>query len=419
MTSGTPTTMGTIQGPTRRRLWWTISGLILLGVTLWALRSGLVLYWSKACVRSQDSRQWEDLEKTAAIWARWQPEAVEPWLFLADAAQRQNRFLEAADFLSRVPRQSDKAVPALQARLQILCGPANRPLEGELACRELLAIESRATLAHQSLIQFYALTLQRTKLRDQVREAIALDREPPESYVYYFLGDTLRLSNGVSMNSRWLATDPDQELYLVAHLLHQEAAAPPEELESQQPDRSADSAILSQKEQEARELLQKFPQNTNLLAYLIDQEISKGSASAVLELFRHVPKQAESEGRFWRFKGWLHYSRGELAEAESDYRRALELFPMDWLSLSRLSEVLRAQQRMDDIPRIQELVHQAQDIRSQIRDLGTTEHVPESVLKDIGRLARGCGDNLIANALEKRLNVGGGDRPGQSSAALK
>lgn len=374
----------------------------LMGVGGWVAHRMVVNSWRAECLAAQEEHRWTDLEKTAGRWAGWQPDAADAWLYLADAVQHQHRFSEAADFLSRVPPTSEKYLPALQARIQILGGPANRPLEGEIACQELLRLEPRATLAHESLIQFYALTHQGSKLRKQILDAIQAERESQASYVYYFIADSLRLADGVSINTRWLATDPDSELFQVARVLQREGS---EQVEDGLGDASAPlhPVVLSKKEQEANELLKSFPHNTDLLAYIIDQEIARGRTQRVLELLRQAPKSSESDGRFWRFKGWVHQVRGEAAEAEKAYRHALSLVPMDWLALSRLTDVLRSQNRTDEVARLQMLVHDAQTLRRQIRDLTETDGVPEELLRALGKLAKGCGDIAIADGLAKRL----------------
>lgn len=386
---------------------YACAALCVLAIS-WAGFQGLVWSWARSCRIAQAERRWDDLEATARRWSEWQPRAADAWLYLADALQGQRRYIEAAEYLRKLPPESPKSIPALLARCQLLLGPANRPLDGEKACRELLRREPRATKAHSYLIQYYTLSLQREKLYEQVREAIRWEREPREAYIYYFLIDTIRLSNGEEMNTRWLASHPGHELFTVARLLQMEDE-PTADLDQSRP--PADPALLSRKEQGAWTLLDRFPHNTNLLAYLIDQEIARGRVEQVLELLKRAPRDAEQDNRFWRFKGWVHYVRHEVEEAERAYRRALELQPMDWTSINRLSEVLRARQEIDRAGRLQVLVRRAHLLRTKIGELPHVEQTPNALLAELGALARDCGDELIASALQKRVGPFNSERP--------
>lgn len=365
----------------------------------WGAYKGAAAYWARSCRLAQSQRRWEDLEATARRWSEWDPGLADPWLYLADAVQHQQRYSEAADYLRRVAPDSPKAVPALLARCRLLFGPANQPVEGEQACLRLLEIEPRATDAHKYLVQYYALTLQKRKLQSQLREAIRWKREPREGYVYHFLIDTVRLANGEQMNSLWLRAHPGHELFSVARLLHAEEGAPVGDADSG----GRTGPTISEKERQANTLLETFPHNANLLAYLIDEEIARGHLDRVLELLKQAPQEAELDNRFWRFKGWVHYVKGEIDEAERAYRRALEILPLDWMAMNRLSEVLRIRQKLDDVNRLQDLVERAQRLRTKIRELPAVEQIPNALLAELGRLARDADDDLIARALIGRL----------------
>ncbi|MEJ7595273.1 MAG: hypothetical protein WKF77_27450 [Planctomycetaceae bacterium] len=385
--------------------------LLLLPVSLIAVWGTLQLLRDqvrKICHKAQAEERWVDLETWSRRWSDWQPREADAWLMLADAVQHQNRFLEAAEYLDHVPLDSPKAAAALLLESQILFGPANRPLDGEVVCRKLLAIEPNATNAHAYLIRFYAYTLQRSKLEVQVKDAIRLNQEPRDAYIYYFLADSLNMAGGEQMNTLWLASRPDEELFLVARALQSLSR---EENDNESPPVPTQDHVLNPRESLVLRMLERFPNNVNLLADQIDAEIVKGRVDRVRELLAQAPAEAESDNRFWRTKGWIHYSKREFSDAEQAYRVALQIHPMDWQSLTRLAEVLRARQQTAEITRIQELVKRIQTLRSEIRKVEAVENVSLQLLRNLCTLARDCGDHVIANALERRLGPANGAQP--------
>ena len=352
-----------------------------------------------ACRVAQKARRWKDLEATARRWASFSPSSAAPWAFLADAAQHQQRFAEAAEYLGKIsPNQAEYRQSQL-ARIKLLFGPANLPFDAEQVCQEFLVNDPSSADAHMLLIQFYTLTFQRTKLRKQIAWAIKMEREPPDAYVYYFLIDSVRLGNGVPLNSLWLTTHPNNEVLQVAALLHDDDTA----RDSDEPRSEEDANILTEKENRARNLLRIYPHNANLLAYLADQELSKGRVEKVIELLSEALVDTEADPRFWRFKGWIHFIRHEHDQAEQAYRQALSLHPMDWLTLHRLAEIKRVQGNLDEVSRLESLVERAHAIRLNIRELKSVLDPPLSLLMKIGRLANDVGDPMIAHALTSRL----------------
>lgn len=370
---------------------------------LWGTFHGLRYQVRSLCLKAQRESRWLDLETWSRQWAWVAPHEADAWLLLADAVQHQNRFAEAAEYLASVPRDSPKAPAAILLEAKLLFGAANRPLEGELACRRLLELQPRATMAHALLIRFYAFTLQRKKLEDQVRAAILVDQEPRDSYIYYFLADSLNMAGGEQLNTLWLTSRPDEELFLVARAL-QTVNTDEDKLSVTE---VGAYAILNEREAQIVKLLERFPHNINLLADQIEAEIVKGYLDEVLRLLKNAPAAAENDNRFWRFKGWVHYAKGEFEKAEQSYRTALKMHPMDWQTLNRLSEVLRARQETTEIDRIQGIVKRIQDLRSEIREIQVVEESPLSVLSSLASLARDCGDDFIADSLQRRIGFQG------------
>jgi tetratricopeptide (TPR) repeat protein len=357
--------------------------------------------WDKDCRTSKEMKRWSDLESTARQWAAWSPSSAQPWLFLADAMQHQERYVEAAEYLGHVPKGTPQHIPSLLARCKLLFGAANLPFEGEQVCREILTINPRVSTAHELLIEFYVATMQRTKAREQIKMAIHLQREPRDSYALYFLIDSVRFNDGAPLNKLWLESYPDSELLLVAEVLQRDDTGSNVTSGS----KSYTPAPINEKELAAKQLLLRFPQNVNLLAYLIEEELSRGKVERVIELLSESPADAETDQRFWRYKGWVHFANGELDQAENAYRHALSIHPMDWQTMHRLAEVLRLRGLSAEVTRLESLVKRSHDVRAQMRDFGTFKNIPTGLLRDIGQLARDCGDTLVGGALAKHLGT--------------
>lgn len=383
-----------IASPKAKRWRWVVTILVLtLPLCAWGGFRTQLKIWNRTCRTATANRQWTDLEATARRWSFWAPGSAEPWLFLADAVQHQERYIEAAEYLGRVPPEQPQYVPTLVARCKLLFGPANLPFEGERCCLEILEKNPRVATAHELLIDFYTVTMQRTKLREKINTAIRLNQEPRDAYVYYFLIDSVRFNDGAPLSKLWLDSYPDNEILMTAEVLQTE----------DEPSTSSTTTESTEKEQAARKLLTRFPHNVNLLAYLIEEEMAKGQVDHVVELLAASPIEAEADQRFWRFKGWVHTAHSEYDQAEHAFRHAILMHPMDWLTMHRLAEVLRVRGNLAEVARLEGLVKRSHDLRARIRDLGSFRNVPTELLIDIGRLARDCGDSLIVQALTKHL----------------
>lgn len=357
------------------------------------------------CRELRRRQDWRQLELVSEKWSRDEPGRANAWLFRAEAAERQRKYVASAEFLFQVPVKDPKSLPAFMEGAKLLLGNANHPLEGVEALQKLLQREPRVADAHRHLIQFYALTMQRQLLLRQIRFAIQSDREPPEAYVYLFLVDTLRLSNGVELNNRWLEQYPDREIFVVARALHREEQREAEREASQ--DRkeldSKSSGPVSARSRELDELFTRFPQNIELLSHQIEQALRAGIVDQAIDLLSHAPPGIDDDSRFWRYKGQVHEAREQYAEAESAYRRAVEIAPMDRSSLNKLAGIERLQQNFTNADRLQRLVRQADALREKVRTYPTAEEVGQDWLRQLGEFAREAGDEFVANSLIHRL----------------
>ena len=349
------------------------------------------------------SNDWSRAEDLATRWTKRAPDNGEAWLKKADSLLRQQKYAAAVESLHQVPESSKEAETALTIEIELQFGPLNRPADGALSCEKLLARNPKSTVAQQRLIFFLTMTLQRTRLIQQIRKAVDLGTEPRESYIYLFFADSLAFANGAELNSQWLTSDPDSELYEVA-----EAIFTSESLDSSisMDDRaSAESSRRAQvrKGSVMEKLLEKYPHNSELLAYNIRQRIQSGDLAAVVTLLAQATVEAERDHRFWRFKGWVHSERNQADEAEKSFRRALELHPMDWSTRHMLAELLQKQQRFEEVKSLRELVRRANELRRTLQAIPNARHVTQEIMARQADYATDCGDKQLADVLPKRF----------------
>lgn len=381
-------------------------GLGLLGIVasvvlpVWRARSANVL--EEHCRDLRDREQWAELERTAEAWCHREPQRASAWLFRAEAAAGQNDFQGAADALFQVPKSDDRALPAYMKGAELLLGQGNRPLEGIKALERLVQMEPRLGGAHRHLIQFSALTLQRQQLIQQVRTAIEHRREPREAYVYLFLIDTLRLTNGVEMNTKWLEAYPDHELFLVARALHMDEVRVAERGSAA---RAVEPTLRSTsiREQLLDDLFRRFPNNRELLAHHIERALVAGDTARVVKVLKTAPASIDEDNRFWRYKGQVHETRKEFKDAETAYRQALKLNPLDWSTMNRLAHIERIHKRYGEVERLQRLVQQADKLRESVRKFPAAEHVGREWLEQFAVFAERAGDGTVARSLADRL----------------
>lgn len=395
----------------RRRL--TLMSFVIVAVIAACMAPSMYRGWcnakrresSEQCRAALVHQRWDEAESIADRWSAWDPENGELWQFRAQAAAGRRDWPAAAKFLLRIPENDPRAMQAMIELSKLSFTHLNDPMQGVEACERILRIAPLAAGAHQQLIWFYAMTLQREKLLKQIRSAVSVKSEPREAYVYFFLADTLRSKVAVKLNERWLESAPDAELFQVARALQ----LPDIEVELSD---SLDTTAVEElskipagrsKYKLVDELLIRFPNNVELLAFKAEERIAAGDVDGVATLLSQAPATVQQDSRFWRIKGWLHESANELDDAAAAYRQALELHELDWNTMNRLSIVERRRQNISEVQRLTELVERAKSIRKSLRQLSAVELVTPEILVELAKLARDCGDQEIGPALERRL----------------
>ena len=399
--------------------------------------------YADQCRDHRKRSDWKKLAEVSEIWCQREPGKAEPWIYAAEAAQQQEQFALAADLLRRVPDDDPRTISALLARSNLLFGASvNDPLQGVATCERILRIDPTVAEARQRLIFYYAMTLQRAEMEYHIREAIRLGIDTPEDYVYLIGKDWLVFTNGSELNHQWLNKYPDHETFLVARAMHliltgkvsetgtylepavkirlrnkmpvdggSESLPPSQgspgghfEGDSDQYDPNAPFLErIANYDAVMERYLKQYPHNVELLCYFLAKASTRGDQERVAELLAQAPEEAVSDNRFWRYKGWLHAERGQLTEAEAALRESLKLHPYDYSSRHFLTDVLRRQERFDEVEYIAGLSTEGNELRRILLEMPNARAVPPGVLNRMAFYAKFCGDSVVAEALSARV----------------
>jgi tetratricopeptide (TPR) repeat protein len=161
---------------------------------------------------------------------------------------------------------------------------------------------------------------------------------------------------------------------------------------------------IAEKSPVMEKLLEKYPHNTELLAYSIRQLMQKGDVSSVVRLLGMATVEAEDDHRFWRFKGWAHAEQNQIDEAEKAYRRAIELHPLDWNTRHMLAEILQKKQQYDEVKTLRGLVSRANDLRRALQVTSNEGQVSAATLMELASYASDCGERQLAKSLRRNLS---------------
>ena len=396
--------------------------LMIAGLVASVVAAGLLVHrgWKQmqcerlrqACRAARVLGNWVELERLATAWSDLDSRAGDPILYAAEAAVGRQAIDRAAEYLGHIPDDDPRAVEALLQRVDMLFGDCARPFAAAETCETILALAPSCGPAHRRLIFFYAVTLQRTRVAEQARRAIAAGGDIPETYVYLVGSDWLTLSNTTRVTTRWLEHHPEEELFVVAAARGDVATrgldgsiddggeGGEDGEESDTEDGSVRSTLHDQR---LRALLERFPRNPELLAYFLQTASTEGDIDEVTSLLARVPASCGDDNRFWRFKGWLHAARGEAEEAQAAYGRALELNPFDFGSRHQLAEVLRTLGQTDSAAPEAALAAEGRALRRAILEQPDIASVPPAVLARVQRFIRGSGADRVADRLSARL----------------
>ena len=194
-----------------------------------------------------------------------------------------------------------------------------------------------------------------------------------------------------------LKNDPNNELFLVASLIH--LLANPELIP-----KSEAAVPMEQYEAMIASMLQRFPKNIELLASRGRFLCQHGATDDLAKLLADIPDQASDDCRFWRLKGWYHSAREEWSEARNAYEHALDLWPMDWISQHELAIVLRRADTLDNADKMQRRANLGKEVMRNILSAPKLDVSNRSVFEKIIAYMEECGELSTAKSLRRLLD---------------
>ena len=307
--------------------------LFVLPVALWGFfqwRESARQQLVQQCQRLQGEKNWDELRKSADQLARIEPASAEPWIYKA-AACEETRDLEAMiASIDRIaeshPRFAELQVHKLQAEFREL----NRPWDGLKTCDRVLDVNPLVMPAHEESINFCLLTLQRAEMVRRIRRAINCRRERPEDYVFLATTSWFYHAAVYAANSTWLKSNPS-EVFEVAQ------AIPVYLSHGKTGENAAQFVDIAPVEQ----LINRYPENLELLNYLIQKYIDYGNMKAVEILLDRVPKTKDAEGdaRLWRARAICQDAKGDLSAAAESLQKAFQCDPYWWTVHHELHQI--------------------------------------------------------------------------------
>lgn len=396
------------SAPVRRRRGQLLVCRVAVGL---AIAAGLVLAVREmllrndedtVCQRALEARDWERLHQSARRWLDRSPRNGDAWMYLALAAENRGDMDWAATAFSRVPDSHPRVADALHKHLALTSGPMNRPLEAAETLERLLVVDPQNPEVHRRAIAFFAQTFQHARLMEQIRSSIRLKCEPPEAYVYLAGADGDRVPEGAHFHDKWVKTYPDCPLFAVAQTLtsvcrhhseqHSEARGAPLH--------GVDSGTVPRPEA----ILNRFPDNSELLALFIERSIAAGDVRDVGRLMDRAPRRTRDDDRFWRYAAWHYAAINEPGEAEAACRHALELQPMSWKSRRLQAALLRSAGRAEEAATHQRLADEGEAIDALVTQIEVSSDPSPDLLSRIAAYASACDDHLVARGIERHRN---------------
>jgi len=368
--------------------WW--------GYGAWVTRT--TARYDSQCRALRSESQWAAMAQLAQEWSEWDPQSADAWLFRAEAAQESDSLKSAVEFLGEIPTTHKKAIPALILKTNIEFEDLNRPLAAVDTCQQLIRLKSNLPFPHQRLIFFYSLTSQRQELIKQITAAIRKGCEPREAYAYLMISDALTFTNGFEVNSAWLQSSPDSEVFIVGRAVQmaQFIQALP----------NVDTSIYGTVETRDKlmsDYLKQYPHNPELLRYFLHRAAGQGDVRQIGQLLTQVLDEYSDDSIFWRYRGWYHNAHDELEQAETAYRKSNALFALDWQTKHELAAVLRRRQELDEVETLQQLALEGKQISSDVQQIPNAAVISSEMLARIQRYAARCGYELVSQSLARRL----------------
>ncbi len=351
-----------------------------------------ILRWR--CYELELKKQWDNLDRVSSKWAVEQPDCVDSWWYRAQAAIGEKQWAEAAEFLSHVGTNDSSSVRAKRQLAELWFEQLNQPLKAVQADLQIVGRDPSTADSQERLVRFYAVTLQRSELIRQAHEAIRSGGDVPMTYYYLVGASFLRDSDQYKLTTKWLASDPDIELFQVAQTLW-----------------VTDWKMMSYPKiafkysnvPNASELRVRYPHNAELLRYFCEESLLNGDVQAVRNGLSQMSEKAAENAYFWRLRSWLNFATGNLEAADTDARQAVKIDPFYWRGYHQLAEINRQRLATETIQRWAEVARSGQNLEDQMNRMESDQEYRQSLFRKILAYIELCDEKKVAGKMRQRL----------------
>lgn len=352
----------------------------------------------KECEKALDGKNWERLQQVASDWKSQSADSGNAMTFLADAKLHLGMPEEAVEELLRIPKGSRQRYRGLIAAAEIQFGQLNRPLEGIDTLERITEIRPTSSTAHQRIIFFYGVTLQRAKMLEAINKAIDSRAEPPDAYVYLLLAGKLSFSNGFEKNSEWLAGNPDNEIFEVARMIQLIDSVTLSENPTTQKSLPAYWDAFDQ-------LRKKYPDNLALASFEAEKAAKDFALDRMDKILTSIPEE-KYDGVLLKWRGWLALQRGNLKAALEMLEKSLDDSRLDWRVWHDLSRCRRRLGDLDGAEQAEQIALVGKQLHKDVLQLPNAGAIQSETLKTLASYAASCGDDRVALAIMLRLQQG-------------
>ncbi|MBL4885992.1 MAG: hypothetical protein JKY95_15845 [Planctomycetaceae bacterium] len=376
----------TKQSNHRRRTWIIAGALSIIAVVILLGYSPVMKKinhrrseaFKQQCKSATSISDWENLKVISEQWMKSSPQNNDALLFAAEACVQLDQLERVVELLGKVDNSYQGILPALEGRGDILFSDLNLSLDAEENWKRMLTIDEKSAIAHQRLIYFYAMTLQRQKMVKQIQLAMKLTCEPPEAYSYLIMQNVLNFSDGLAMLTRWRSKYPENESLEVAQAVYSAKQTADNGMATFgiQTVSPGDKTLLNK-------TLKKYPSNLELLALKIDLAIFEGDTNAVVKLLTKASSDAENDSRFWRYRGWLLKKRGEYSPAAQSLEHAIKLNAFEWQSRLLLADAYRHLNMPEKSDKQSVIASQGKELQRKLFESPTARDVNAELIDNI------------------------------------
>ncbi len=396
-----------VVGPLRvakgQRFLIIVALLVLVPCGFWA-KTGWTRFqtsrFHSACQTARGQKDWRTERAVADRWVAWDPETPLGWWCAAEACQNLEDFEGMAQYLGKVPQSDPKSLLAYVEKANLEWTTLNRPLDAVRTSELVLKVDPEIVEIQSRLISFYAMNLQRVPMLKTIRHAMEHHAPSREAFVYYIMADMLYFTNGADLNSRWLASSPDEPRFKIGLGVHTAMALAmnvntTRTEQSVELDREADLQLDF--------FLEKNPDDVVLLTYMMHRAYQAGNTERVGKMLESLSTDVVDDHMIWVYRAWYHSSFQEHAAAEEAIREAIRLHPTSPLAHHEYANLLRKAGRLDEVAAQQQLASTGRELRTRLLTVPNAAAVDAKSLIDIAIYMRDCGDQMAYDSLSERL----------------